>query len=52
MLGIERKIINGGPFNFKLQIDDNEDIKNKENCNVCKVYLYSALIMQACYKSR
>ena len=31
MLGIERIIINGGPF--KLQIDDYEDTKNKENCN-------------------
>jgi hypothetical protein len=28
MLGIERIIINGGPFKFKLQIDDNEDKKN------------------------
>ena len=32
MLGIERIIINGGPFKFKLQIDDYEDTKNKENC--------------------
>ena len=31
MLGIERIIINGGPF--KLQIDGYEDTKNKENCN-------------------
>ena len=30
---IERIIINGGPFKFKLQIDDYEDTKNKENCN-------------------
>ncbi len=33
MLGIERIIINGGPFKFNLQIDDNEDTKNKENYN-------------------
>ena len=33
ILGIEIKIINGGPIKFKLQIDDYEDIKNKENCN-------------------
>ena len=33
MLGIDRKIINGGPIKFKLQIDDYVDIKNKENCN-------------------
>jgi len=33
MLGIERIIINGGPFKFKSQIDDYEDTKNKENCN-------------------
>ena len=30
MLGIERKIINGGPIKFKLQIDDYEDIKKKK----------------------
>ena len=29
MLGIESIIINGGPFKFKLQIDDYEDTKNK-----------------------
>jgi hypothetical protein len=33
MIGIERIIINGGPFKFKLQIDDYEDTKNKDNCN-------------------
>ena len=33
MIGIERIIINGGPFKFNLQIDDNEDTKNKENYN-------------------
>ena len=33
MSGIERIIINGGPFKFKLQIDDYEDTKNKDNCN-------------------
>ncbi len=33
MLGIERIIINGGPFKFKLQIDEYEDTKNKENFN-------------------
>jgi hypothetical protein len=33
MLGIESIIINGGPFKFKLQIDDYEDAKNKKNCN-------------------
>ena len=33
MLGIERIIINGGPFKFKLQMDHYEDTKNKENCN-------------------
>ena len=33
VLGIERKMLNGGPFKFKSQIDDYEDIKNKENCN-------------------
>jgi hypothetical protein len=33
MLGIERIIINGGPFKFKLKIDYYEDTKNKENCN-------------------
>ncbi len=30
--GIEGIIINGGPFKFKLQIDNYEDTKNKENC--------------------
>ena len=33
MLAIERIIINGGPLKFKLQFDDYEDTKNKENCN-------------------
>ncbi len=33
MLGIERIVINVEPFKFKLQIDDYEDTKNKENCN-------------------
>jgi hypothetical protein len=33
MLGTKRIIINGGPFKFKLQIDDYEDTKDKENCN-------------------
>jgi hypothetical protein len=33
MLGIARIILNGGPFKFKLQIDEYEDRKNKENCN-------------------
>jgi hypothetical protein len=33
MLGIERIIINGEPFKFKLQIDNYEDTKNKENSN-------------------
>jgi hypothetical protein len=31
--GTERIIINGGPLKFKLQIDDYEDTKNKDNCN-------------------
>ena len=30
MLGIESIIINGGPFKFKLQIDDYEDTKNEK----------------------
>jgi hypothetical protein len=33
MSGIKRIIINGGPIKFKLQIDDYEDTKNKDNCN-------------------
>jgi hypothetical protein len=33
MLGFERIIINGGPFKYKLQTDDYENTKNKENCN-------------------
>ena len=33
MSGIERIIINGGPFKFKLQNGDNEDRKIQKNCN-------------------